>query len=155
MTSNTIERDIEIEAAIEIVWRTITQPELIRTWFANDVDIAAEPGAVGSLTFIADSDEPIVVGITVVSAQRPYRFSYRWMYPPGQVALANNSTLVTFTLIEVGPERTRLRVVESGLDHMDMTDDDRQTFLEEHRHGWQVQGDRLRNLFTAEPLSSP
>ena len=154
MNNSSIEREIEIEAPVEVVWRTITEPELIRTWFSDVADVEARPGAVGSLTFRADSDDPYVVGITVVEADRPHRFSYRWVYPPGERATEGNSTLVTFTLVAEGDERTRLRVVESGLDQKDMTDDERQQFFEDHSHGWQVQGDRLRDLFAAGPASS-
>jgi len=107
MSTYTIEREIEIEAPIDVVWRTITEPELIRTWFADVADVEARPGAVGSLTFRADSGAPHVVGITVVAADRPHRFSYRWVYPPGERATEANSTLVTFTLVADGDERTR------------------------------------------------
>ena len=155
MNHYTIERDIEIEAPVEVVWRTITEPELIRTWFSDVADVDAKPGAVGSLTFRADSDDPHVVDITVVEADRPHRFSYRWVYPHGEIATEANSTLVTFTLVADGAERTRLTVVESGLDRMDMADDEKQRFLEDHRHGWQVQGDRLRDLFATRPAPSP
>jgi uncharacterized protein YndB with AHSA1/START domain len=144
-----IERNIEIEAPVEVVWRTITEPELIRTWFSDVADVEPQPGAVGSLTFRADSDDPYIVGITVVTVQPPHRFSYRWVYPEGEVATEANSTLVTFTLIADGDERTLLRVVEAGLEHMDMPDEEKQKFVEQHRQGWQVQGDRLRDLFTA------
>ena len=118
-------------------------------------DVEARPGAVGSLTFRADTDAPHIVGITVVAADRPHRFSYRWVYPPGEHATETNSTLVTFTLVADGDERTRLRVTETGLEQMDLADDEKQKFFEEHRHGWLVQGDRLRDLFAAGPASSP
>ncbi|MDQ1412628.1 MAG: hypothetical protein QOE07_1216 [Acidimicrobiaceae bacterium] len=154
MNNYTIERDIEIDAPVDVVWRTITEPELIRTWFSDAADVEARPGAVGSLTFRADTDAPNIVGITVVAADRPHRFSYRWVYPPGVRATEANSTLVTFTLVADGDERTRLRVVETGLDQMDMPDDDKQKFFEQHRHGWQVQGDRLRDLFATGHSSS-
>ena len=55
MNNYTIERDIEIDAPVEVVWRTITEPELIRTWFSDAADVEARPGAVGSLTFRADT----------------------------------------------------------------------------------------------------
>jgi uncharacterized protein YndB with AHSA1/START domain len=154
MSTYTIEREIEIEAPVDVVWRTITEPELIRTWFSDVADIEARPGAVGSLTFRADTDDPSIVNITVVTADRPHRFSYRWVHPAGERATEANSTLVTFTLVADGDERTRLRVVESGLDQMEMADDEKQNFLEQHRHGWQVQGDRLRDLFASGPSSS-
>ena len=149
MSTFAIERDIEIEAPVEVVWRTITEPEHIRTWFSEARGLEARPGAVGTLTFRADTDDPHVVDITVVDADRPNRFSFRWCYPPGETATAANSTLVIFTLTEDGHARTRLRVVETGLDQLDWPDADKQKFADDHRHGWQVQGDRLRDLFVA------
>jgi uncharacterized protein YndB with AHSA1/START domain len=154
MTEYTITRDIEIDAPVEVVWRTITEPELIRTWFADAVELDATPGAVGSLTFRADSDAPNVVGITVVAADRPHRFAYRWTHPPGEAATEDNSTLVTFTLVAQGDERTHLRVVESGLERLALSDEEKQRFRDDHQHGWQIQGERLRNLFAA-PSSTP
>ncbi len=154
MSSYTIERDIEIDAPVEVVWRTITEPDLIRTWFSDVADIEPRPGATGSLTFRADSDDPHVVGLTVVAVDPPHRFSYRWVHPVGERATEANSTLVTFTLEADGDERTHLRVVESGLDLMDIPEDDKRRFAEDHRHGWQVQGDRLRDLFAPGPAAS-
>ena len=154
MSIYTIERDIEIEAPVDVVWRTITEPEQIRTWFSDAVELEARPGAVGRLTFRAATDDPHVVDITVVAADRPHRFSFRWCYPTGDHATADNSTLVTFTLTADGDGRTRLRVAETGLDQLDWPDDDKQKFADDHRHGWQVQGDKLRDLFVAGHKSS-
>ncbi len=156
MNNYMIERDIEIEAPVEVVWRTITEPDLIRTWFSDVADVEARPGAVGSLTFRGDGKgDPKVVNITVVAAERPHRFSYRWVHPHGESATEANSTLVTFTLVADGDERTRLRVVETGLDQMDMAADEKQKFFEEHRHGWRVQAERLRDLFASGHAPSP
>jgi uncharacterized protein YndB with AHSA1/START domain len=154
VSSYTIQRAIEIEAPVDVVWRTITEPEQIRTWFSDVVELDARPGAVGSLTFRADTDDPRVFGITVVAADRPHRFSFRWCYPSGARAAADNSTLVTFTLTAEGDARTRLRVVESGLDELDWPDADKQKFADEHTRGWQERGDALRDLFAAGQASS-
>ena len=149
MSTYTIERDIDIEAPVDVVWHTITEPEQISTWLSDVVELEARPGAVGALTFRADSDDPLVVDITVVEAERPHRFSYRWCYPAGDQATADNSTLVTFTLTADGDARTRLRVVETGLDELDWPDDDKQKFVDQHQHGWEERGDALRDLFVA------
>src|SRR6202020_3442476 len=42
-----IDRDVLIEAPVEVVWRTITEPELMTKWFADRVDLVVEPGAHG------------------------------------------------------------------------------------------------------------
>lgn len=155
MNTYTIERDIEIDAPVEVVWRTITEPDQIRAWFSDAADLEARPGTVGSLTFGADeTDGPHIVDVTVVAAERPHRFSFRWVYPPGEKATADNSMLVTFTLVADGVERTRLRVVETGLNQLDWPDDDKHTYLEQHRHGWQIHGDKLQALFVTGRKSS-
>jgi uncharacterized protein YndB with AHSA1/START domain len=89
------------------------------------------------------------VGVTVVAADAPHRFSYRWVHPPGERATERNSTLVTFTLVATGDERTRLRVVESGIDSLDLTDAEKRNFFEDHRDGWEEKGNALRDLFAA------
>jgi len=119
------------------------------------VELEARPGAVGRLTFRVDSDDPLVVDITVVAAERPHVFSFRWCYPAGDHARADNSTLVTFTLTAIGDARTLLRVVESGLDQLDWPDADKQKFVDQHQQGWTERGDALRDLFVVGHESSP
>ena len=41
MSTYTIERDIEIEAPVEVVWRTITEPEQISSWLSDVVELEA------------------------------------------------------------------------------------------------------------------
>ncbi len=156
MNTYTIEREIEIAAPIDVVWRTVTQPEQIRRWFSDTADIEAREGAVGSLTFNGDgTGEPLVVNLTVVAAERPHRFSFRWIHPAGAEATPENSVLVTFTLIEQGAERTQLRVTETGVDQLDWPDNEKARYVDQHRHGWQIHGDRLITLFTGPHKSSP
>lgn len=38
-----IEREIVIEAPAALVWRTITEPDQMTRWFADRVDLVAEP----------------------------------------------------------------------------------------------------------------
>ncbi len=46
-----IERDIVIEAPVEVVWRTVTEPDQIAQWFANRVELDATPGGAGVFVF--------------------------------------------------------------------------------------------------------
>jgi len=46
-----IEREILIDAPVEVVWRTITEPDQVSQWFADRVELAVEPGARGYMEF--------------------------------------------------------------------------------------------------------
>ena len=147
MSTYTIERDIEIEAPVEVVWRTITEPDQVLRWFSDAVDIEARPGANGTLTFRGDgTGEPTVVHLTVVAVERPHLYSFRWNHPSGVSATPANSLLVTFTLVADGAARTRLRVEETGLEGVDWLDERKDDYADEHRQGWQTLGGRLREL---------
>lgn len=132
-----IERDILIEAPVEVVWRTITEPDQITLWFADKVDLEITPGARGYMGF-GDQGGPVMVE----AVEPPTRFSFRWNHRAGEEPAAGNSLLVEFTLVGEG-EHTRLRVVERGLDLLRRPDIDKQKYAEEHAHGW---GDFLNRL---------
>ena len=136
-----IDRDILIEAPVEVVWRTITEPDQMSQWFATRVDLVVEPGAHGYMEF-GDQGGPVVVEVV----DPPARFSFRWNHPRGEEPVAGNSMLVEFTLTPVGAERTRLRVVESGHELCDWPDAEKQRYADEHSEGWVEYLERLATL---------
>ena len=54
MTDFGIEREVEIEAPMDVVWRTITKPDQISRWFADRVELELKPGGRGYLAFGQD-----------------------------------------------------------------------------------------------------
>jgi uncharacterized protein YndB with AHSA1/START domain len=141
MTDLLIERDVLIEAPVEMVWRTITEPDQIAQWFADRVELIVEPGAHGYMGF-GDQGGPVVVE----TVDRPNKFSFRWNHPKGEEPVSGNSILVEFTLTSEGDERTRLQVVESGHELRSWPDAEKQRYADEHREGWGKFLDRLANL---------
>jgi uncharacterized protein YndB with AHSA1/START domain len=133
-----IEREVLIEAPVQVVWRTITEPEQMSQWFADRVELVAEPGAHGYMRF-GDQGGPVVVEVV----DPPKRFSFRWNYPDGEEPVVGNSILVEFTLTPEGNERTRLRVNESGHDLRDWSDAEKKRYADEHQGGWSEFLDRL------------
>jgi uncharacterized protein YndB with AHSA1/START domain len=144
-TEYQIEREIVIDAPVEVVWRTITEPDQITQWFADKVELEVEPGAHGYLGF-GEQGGPVVVE----TVDPPTRFSFRWNSPAGEEPAAGNSLLVEFTLAGEGG-RTLLRVVESGLNLLAWPDVDKQRYAEEHNGGWGEFLDRLARLLADRP----
>ncbi len=140
MTSLKIEREVLIDAPIEVVWRTITEPDQITQWFAERVELEVKPGGQGYMGF-GEHGGPVVVE----AVDPPTRFSFRWNHPLGEEPVAGNSALVEFTLVSQGAG-TRLRVAESGLELLAWSDAEKDRYAEEHRGGWGTFLDRLARL---------
>jgi uncharacterized protein YndB with AHSA1/START domain len=144
-TEYQIEREIVIEAPVEVVWRTITEPDQISLWFADKVELEITPGARGYMGF-GDQGGPVIVE----TVDPPTRFSFRWNHPAGEEPTAENSLLVEFTLARQD-EHTLLRVVESGLGPLPWPDADKQRYADEHNGGWGEFLGRLARLLAERP----
>lgn len=131
-----IEKEIVIEAPVDVVWRVLTQPEQMRQWFRAEAELDLKSGGRGRLASYE---------ISVEAVDPLRRFAFRWVYPAGATPHESNSTLVEFTL---SPEArgTRLRVVESGFDQIDWSDAEKAREVESHTRGWLECLERLGNL---------
>jgi uncharacterized protein YndB with AHSA1/START domain len=136
-----IDSEVLIAAPVDVVWRTITEPDQMTQWFADKVDLVVEPGAHGYMGF-GDQGGPVVVE----AVDPPTRFSFRWNHPRGEEPIPGNSMLVEFTLTPEGDERTRLRVTETGHELRAWRDEEKQRYAAEHQEGW---GDFLGRLDAA------
>ena len=140
MVPSAIEREIVIDAPVEAVWSAVTEPDQIRQWFTDQAEVDLRVGGSGRFRFPrGDSYQ-----LQIEALEPPRRFAFRWVQPEGSVARADNSLLVEFTLLpEAGS--TRLRVVESGFDSLDWSDERKQKYADDHSRGWQTILGRLRD----------
>ena len=146
-----IERDILIAAPLERVWSLITSPEHVGRWFADaGAEIDLRPGGALSLSW----REHGTFHGRVEAVEPPHRFAYRWLSKldlrddptPG------NSTLTEFTLAAEGAS-TRVAVVESGFDMLDVDPEERAAALASHTTGWAAE---LEDLVTyAAGIATP
>ena len=141
MADYKIERDVLIDAPVEVVWRAITETDQISQWFADRVELVAEPGGHGYMDF-GEQGGPVVVE----TVDPPTRFSFRWNHPAGEEPVEGNSMLVEFTLVPDGHDRTRLRVAESGHELLTWSDAEKDRYTQEHNGGWGTFLDRLTKL---------
>jgi uncharacterized protein YndB with AHSA1/START domain len=141
MIPNAIEREIVIDAPVDVVWRIVTEPREIVRWFSDEAEIELRVGGAGRLKF-RNSGDSYQLQVEVV--EPPHRFVWRWVQPEGEIARQDNSMLVEFTLRAEGAG-TRLRVVESGFDHVDWSDERKAKYADNHTRGWHTILDRLRD----------
>jgi uncharacterized protein YndB with AHSA1/START domain len=129
-----IERDILIDAPVDVVWAVVTEPQHISGWFSDSVQLDLRPGGEARLHW----DGHGTFHGRVERVEPPHFFSFRWVVDPDQELVADNSTLVEFTLSADG-DSTRLTVVESGFR------DERH--FDDHRRGWEIELGHLDDYF--------
>ena len=108
MEYGSIERELRIDATPEVVYEVISSPEHLREWWPDEAELDPVPGGTGRIVFgDPASPDARVEELTVVEADPPRRFAFRWVYEEG------NSLLVTMDLVASG-DGTLLRFKESG-----------------------------------------
>ncbi|CAI7974187.1 conserved hypothetical protein [Frankia sp. Hr75.2] len=135
MEFGSIEREIYIEAAPEIVFDVVSSPEHLKEWWPDEARYDPTPGASGAIVFGDCDADGKVVAFTVVDARPPRTFSFRWTHPAGEVAVEGNSLLVTFDLAPSG-DGTLLRMTETGFREMGWEVALLEEQYQEHVTGW-------------------
>ena len=140
MVANSIEREIVIEAPLNVVWAVITEPEHVARWFSEAAEIDLRPGGDVRLTWHENAG-PFRARVERVEA--PHTFAFRWVQRVGEDPSEGNSTLVVFTLHAEG-EHTRLRVTESGFAQLAWPEDEKTEHHGENVRGWGRELEELR-----------
>jgi uncharacterized protein YndB with AHSA1/START domain len=135
MEFGTIEREIYVEAAPEIVFDVVSSPDHLKQWWPDDARYEPVPGSAGEIVFGDCHAGGTVVPFTVVDARPPRTFAFRWTHPAGEAAAEGNSLLVTFDLTPSGGG-TLLRMTETGFREMGWTDAVLAEQYREHATGW-------------------
>src|SRR5215213_5372483 len=147
--SNRIETDIVIAAPVERVWELITTAEHVGRWFGDaGAEIELRPGGAMSLSW----REHGTFHGRAEAAEPPYRFAWRWLATMGvqEEPTPANSTLTEFTLADEG-DATRVAVVETGFDALDVPPTERTAALASHTRGWALELDELATYALGDP----
>jgi len=134
MEFGSIEREIRIDAAPEVVYEVVSTPEHLREWWPDE----AEAGADDTLRISfgdASSPDAKAETLTVMEADPPRRFSFRWIYDKGERATSPQSLLVTFDLVPAG-SGTLLRFSEAGFREKGWEAAVLEEQYREHATGW-------------------
>jgi uncharacterized protein YndB with AHSA1/START domain len=150
MPADRIEREIDIDAPIDVVWKVITEPEHITRWFTDSAELDVRQGGEGRFGWdVKATNRKHVVNLRIERLEPPNFFSFRWEYPDGDQPTETNAPLVEFSL-EARGDSTRLRLVESGLEAIVRSDEAKTTYFTEHTRGWAVIVERLRDYASTQ-----
>jgi uncharacterized protein YndB with AHSA1/START domain len=147
MEYGSIERELHVDASPEVVFEVLSSPEHIRDWWSAETRFEPVAGAASRLTWTdQDTGRQQSAPFTVVEADPPRRFSFRWTYED-DVAGSGNSLLVTFDLVPSG-EGTTVRFSETGYRERGWEAAVLQACYDDHRQGWDFYLPRLAEAAT-------
>jgi uncharacterized protein YndB with AHSA1/START domain len=130
MEFGTIERELFVEAAPEIVFAVVSKPEHVKQWWSDEARYEPSPGSTGEISFGDNA-----VALTVIEAKPPRTFTFRWTHPAGTPPVAGNSLLVTFDLTPSG-DGTLIRMTETGFREMGWEIAVLEEQYQDHANGW-------------------
>jgi uncharacterized protein YndB with AHSA1/START domain len=143
MEYGSIERELHVDASPEVVFEVLSRPEHIRDWWSAEAAFEPEPGAIAHLTWTDESTGRRETSpFTVVEADPPRTFSFRWVYDEGEPAGPGNSLLVTFELVPAG-DGTTVRFRETGFRERGWEAAVLEAQYADHRQGWDFYLPRL------------
>jgi len=134
-----IERQVLIRASRSRVWRALTDPTELGTWFGVKVNGSFAPGTRVRGQITHKGYEHLTWDITIERMEPERLFSWRWhpyAVEPGVDYSAEPATLVVFELEEVAGG-TMLKVVESGFDDVPLAR--RAQAYRMNGEGWTIQ----------------
>lgn len=143
MNTDTIEREVSINAPADRVWSLITEAEHLGTWFGDaGAEIELRPGGAMEVHWSSHT----LIG-TVDAVEPTSRFAFRWHQldtPAGAELTEQNSTLVEFSLKAEG-ETTHVRVVESGFGKLALPANEQAEMHAGHSGGWLMELGQLKD----------
>ncbi len=135
MEFGSIEREIYIDAAPEIVFAVVSDPEHVSQWWPDEASYEVVAGSTGEIRFGDLGDGGKQVSLTVAEVDPPRRFAFRWTQPAGEKAADGNSLLVTFDLQPQG-DGTLLKFAETGFRELGWEAAKLEEIYNDHVRGW-------------------
>lgn len=143
MEYGSIDREIRIDAAPDVVFDVVSDPKHVAQWWPDEANYASvEPGSAGELVFTDHGGERVVVGFQVVDAIPGRLFSFRWTHPLRELPTDTNSFLVRFEMEPAG-DGTLLRMTETGFREQGWEAAQIEEMYRDHSEGWDYHLGRL------------
>ena len=133
-----IKKIIEIDASPSIVFKALTNENELTQWFPDQVVLEPRIGGKVKFAFFAreaeNLDRDFYPSGEITEFEPNKRLAYTWM-PEGTPDFPR--TTVTWTLEEIGKNKTRVELVHSGFTGKP------HEMYKEHSSGWDYFSDRL------------
>jgi uncharacterized protein YndB with AHSA1/START domain len=106
----------EVQAPPPAVWRALTTPDGVETFFARQYRVEPEIGGAYEMYFLLDNPPGLRggEGVRILAMEEPRRFVISWNAPPNFGPLRQQQTVVEFELEPLGQDRTLVQLTHHG-----------------------------------------
>jgi len=131
LEAGTITRTVAVAASLQSTWDALTDPAAIEQWWGHPAVFpdGMRAGASGTFEWVGHGLMPM----RIERFDAPRHFDLLWG-ELGDEEPGEEASLVQFSLVADGPERTLVTVVESGFDRLSTAE--RRAAMEENVKGW-------------------
>ena len=151
MSSDRIEKTIELKAPVSRVWRALTDHDEFGTWFRVKLESPFMPGKIsrGQMTYPGYEHVRWEAVVQKIEPERHFSFTWHpYAIDPEKDYSGETPTLVEFTLEKI-PTGTLLKVVESGFDKIPAERRDEAFRMDEG--GWTAQMKNIQKYVENAP----
>ena len=152
MTSDRIEKQVEIHAPVSRVWRALTDHEQFSQWFCVKLDAPFQEGQRTGGQIAIAGYEHVRMEVVVQKITPESYFSYQWH--PAAIDTERDYSREEMTLVEFFLDSydggTRLRVTESGFDAIPA--DRRDEAFRLNTGGWEGQLQNVKNYVDKQSI---
>lgn len=110
MSERVIERTVELRAEPDRVWKAITDPDELSSWFGDRTELTLLPGSDGAMIWAQHGR----FAVRVEEVDPPTRLVWSWVHEPDVPFDEAPSTRVEWTLTPRDGGGTTLHLRESG-----------------------------------------
>jgi uncharacterized protein YndB with AHSA1/START domain len=138
-----IERTLDLRAPRETVWRAITEPDALDSWFGGRCRLDLRPGGDGVFEWPEHGEAGVRFAARVEAVEAPSFLAWRWARESDTPVDAGPSTLVEWRLESLPGGGTRLHLRESGFERPESRID--------NAHGWHLELGDLAAAVATQP----
>lgn len=135
MVLNIIEKEISVNAPLQLVWSALTEGEHVGSWFGNGQPTRIDLRLGGMIIFDHGGHGDIPARIETLTP--PSTLAYRWAVigPPGEQPSPDNSTVVQIS-VEGRGDITTIHLTETGFDSVNAPADEIEARYQANDAGW-------------------
>lgn len=116
MSDRLLSLEVDVSATPAEIFRMWTTEAGVVEFFTNAAKIELRPGGAYEMYFLLDAPEGArgSEGCTIIEFEEGRHLAFTWNFPPHLPAIRGEHTRVDITLTPLGPDRTRVELLQSG-----------------------------------------